>query len=80
MFFNKNCHCYSFAAYPTIGSKISRESIARVRVDKNDVEELEMLLEAYFMQIDGTLNKLTTVSIFCVCVHVCACPIAIFVA
>jgi magnesium transporter len=24
------------------------------------VEELEMLLEAYFMQIDGTLNKLTT--------------------
>ncbi|XP_057438593.1 magnesium transporter MRS2-2-like isoform X2 [Lotus japonicus] len=27
----------------------------------NDVEELEMLLEAYFMQIDGTLNKLKTV-------------------
>jgi len=27
-----------------------------------DVEELEMLLEAYFAQIDGTLNKLTTVS------------------
>ncbi|KAJ8447516.1 hypothetical protein Cgig2_019510 [Carnegiea gigantea] len=25
-----------------------------------DVEELEMLLEAYFAQIDGTLNKLTT--------------------
>jgi magnesium transporter len=24
------------------------------------VEELEMLLEAYFMQVDGTLNKLTT--------------------
>lgn len=27
-----------------------------------DVEELEMLLEAYFIQIDSTLNKLSTVS------------------
>ncbi|CAH2053288.1 unnamed protein product [Thlaspi arvense] len=27
---------------------------------KFDVEELEMLLEAYFVQIDGTLNKLST--------------------
>eukprot|EP00262_Sarcandra_glabra_P021926 TRINITY_DN9461_c0_g1_i3.p1 TRINITY_DN9461_c0_g1~~TRINITY_DN9461_c0_g1_i3.p1 ORF type:complete len:423 (+),score=77.82 TRINITY_DN9461_c0_g1_i3:76-1344(+) len=27
-----------------------------------DVEELEMLLEAYFVQIDGTLNKLSTVT------------------
>ncbi|PON40148.1 Mg2+ transporter protein, Zinc transport protein [Parasponia andersonii] len=48
---------------PTIGSKISRASrasVATVRGDENDVEELEMLLEAYFMQIDGTLNKLTT--------------------
>lgn len=26
----------------------------------SDVEELEMLLEAYFMQVDGTLNKLNT--------------------
>ena len=26
-----------------------------------DVEELEMLLEAYFVQIDGTLNKLSAV-------------------
>ncbi|KAK3011941.1 hypothetical protein RJ639_010519, partial [Escallonia herrerae] len=25
-----------------------------------DVQELEMLLEAYFVQIDGTLNKLST--------------------
>ncbi|EES01822.1 magnesium transporter MRS2-E isoform X2 [Sorghum bicolor] len=32
-----------------------RESSAYV---KPDVEELEMLLEAYFVQIDGTLNKL----------------------
>ncbi|KAK4797945.1 hypothetical protein SAY86_030271 [Trapa natans] len=52
-----------YPASPTIGSKISRASrasIATARGDENDVEELEMLLEAYFMQIDGTLNKLST--------------------
>ncbi|XVF28708.1 hypothetical protein REPUB_Repub15cG0053300 [Reevesia pubescens] len=55
-----------YPASPTIGSKISRASrasrasVATVRGDENDVEELEMLLEAYFVQIDGTLNKLTT--------------------
>ncbi|XP_059632420.1 magnesium transporter MRS2-I-like [Cornus florida] len=52
-----------FPSSPTIGSKISkasRASVVTVRGDENDVEELEMLLEAYFMQIDGTLNKLTT--------------------
>lgn len=52
-----------FPASPTIGSKISRASrasIATGRGDENDVEELEMLLEAYFMQIDSTSNKLTT--------------------
>ncbi|TKY51934.1 Magnesium transporter MRS2-2 [Spatholobus suberectus] len=52
-----------FAASPTIGSKISRASrasVATVRLDENDVEELEMLLEAYFSEIDHTLNKLTT--------------------
>ncbi|ONM05206.1 Magnesium transporter MRS2-2 [Zea mays] len=52
-----------FPASPTIGSKISRASrasAATVHGNENDVEELEMLLEAYFMQIDGTLTKLTT--------------------
>lgn len=52
-----------FPSSPTVGSKISRASrasVVTVRGDENDVEELEMLLEAYFMQIDGTLNKLTT--------------------
>ncbi|KAK8471125.1 hypothetical protein PHAVU_003G138304 [Phaseolus vulgaris] len=52
-----------FAASPTIGSKISRASrasLATIRLDENDVEELEMLLEAYFSEIDHTLNKLTT--------------------
>ncbi|KAK3193626.1 hypothetical protein Dsin_024936 [Dipteronia sinensis] len=48
---------------PTIGSKISRttsRASAATIQEENDVEELEMLLEAYFMQIEGTLNKLTT--------------------
>ncbi|WOL03977.1 magnesium transporter MRS2-I isoform X1 [Canna indica] len=52
-----------FPASPTIGSKISRASrasAATMHGNENDVEELEMLLEAYFMQIDGTLNKLST--------------------
>ncbi|KAL7081178.1 hypothetical protein ACP275_14G023100 [Erythranthe tilingii] len=52
-----------FLASPTIGSRISkasRQSIATIRGDENDVEELEMLLEAYFMQIDSTFNKLNT--------------------
>ncbi|KAG8489643.1 hypothetical protein CXB51_017635 [Gossypium anomalum] len=51
-----------YPSSPTIGSKISRTSRASaVTVEEdNDVEELEMLLEAYFMQIDNTLNKLTT--------------------
>lgn len=37
------------------GKETARESSAYV---KPDIGELEMLLEAYFMQIDGTLNKL----------------------
>uniref|UniRef100_A0A7N0TLC0 Magnesium transporter n=1 Tax=Kalanchoe fedtschenkoi TaxID=63787 RepID=A0A7N0TLC0_KALFE len=57
-----------YPASPTIGSRISkasratasRASVATVKGDENDVEDLEMLLEAYFMQIDGTYNKLTT--------------------
>jgi magnesium transporter len=31
--------------------------------DDDDVEDLEMLLEAYFMQLDGTRNKILSVSI-----------------
>ncbi|KAG6528828.1 hypothetical protein ZIOFF_011013 [Zingiber officinale] len=57
-----------FPTSPTIASKISRAasraSAATIHGNDNDVEELEMLLEAYFMQIDGTFNKLTTVSQF----------------
>ncbi|KAG2301096.1 hypothetical protein Bca52824_029747 [Brassica carinata] len=51
-----NCYLTS----PTIGFKVSRASVGTVHGDENDVEQLEMLLEAYFMQIDSTFNKLTT--------------------
>ncbi|KAM7253881.1 hypothetical protein ACFE04_031563 [Oxalis oulophora] len=67
---NTSSPAYSFNApdwlntSPTINSKISR-TISKggstiMSHEENDVEELEMLLEAYFMEIDGTLNKLTT--------------------
>ncbi|XP_077247372.1 magnesium transporter MRS2-I-like isoform X1 [Tasmannia lanceolata] len=55
----------SFPDSPTIGSRISKASkasvaLATVHGHEHNVEELEMLLEEYFIQIDGTLNKLTT--------------------
>ena len=44
------------------GSHGTHTSTTQSAISKNlDVEELEMLLEAYFVQIDGTLNKLSTV-------------------
>ncbi|KAL0368361.1 UNVERIFIED_CONTAM: Magnesium transporter MRS2-I [Sesamum calycinum] len=43
-----------------ISCGVSRTSLAAVQGDENNVGELEMLLEAYFVQIDRTLNKLTT--------------------
>ncbi|VFQ81867.1 unnamed protein product [Cuscuta campestris] len=43
------------------GSQGTRTSTTNSTISKHlDVEELEMLLEAYFVQIDGTLNKLST--------------------
>jgi magnesium transporter len=38
----------------------SRQSHASSQNDEDRVEELEMLLEAYFVVVDGTLNKLTS--------------------
>ncbi|XP_024369036.1 magnesium transporter MRS2-3 [Physcomitrium patens] len=38
----------------------SSSSTSTVSAKPLDVEELEMLLEAYFVQVDGTLNKLST--------------------
>ncbi|XP_039047962.1 magnesium transporter MRS2-I-like isoform X1 [Hibiscus syriacus] len=51
-----------YPSSPTIGSMLSRTSRASAVTvhEDSDVEELEMLFEAYFMQIDSTLNKLTT--------------------
>lgn len=51
----------------------TRTSTTHSAISKHlDVEELEMLLEAYFVQIDGTLNKLSTVcSISNVFFHLC---------
>ncbi|CAL5207982.1 unnamed protein product [Lathyrus oleraceus] len=46
----------SGASSPTTKSK----SVATYLRDENDVDEIEMLLEAYFMQIDGTLDRLYT--------------------
>lgn len=36
---------------------------------KPNIEELEMLLEAYFVQIDGTLQKLSDVCIYVLSQH-----------
>lgn len=36
--------------------------ITSIYLDDQDVEDLEMLLEAYFMQLDGTRNKILSVS------------------
>ncbi|KAH7307367.1 hypothetical protein KP509_22G055600 [Ceratopteris richardii] len=38
----------------------SRHSSSRVSEDESDIQELEMLLEAYFVVIDAILNKLTS--------------------
>lgn len=51
-----------FGPPATLARSGTRTSTTRSAISKHlDVEELEMLLEAYFVQIDGTLNKLTTV-------------------
>ncbi|GMH16419.1 hypothetical protein Nepgr_018260 [Nepenthes gracilis] len=53
-----------FLGAPTLlgrENRRARTSTTHSAISKQlDVEELEMLLEAYFVQIDGTLNKLTT--------------------
>ncbi|KAK7393752.1 hypothetical protein VNO78_22316 [Psophocarpus tetragonolobus] len=47
-----------------IESEISRATETRNLGEENDVEELEMLLEAYFMHIDDTLNRLTKLRVY----------------
>ncbi len=46
-----------------LGSARSGSMVTSNFQDDNDVEDLEMLLEAYFMQLDGTRNKILSVSI-----------------
>uniref|UniRef100_A0A0R0LP86 Magnesium transporter n=1 Tax=Glycine max TaxID=3847 RepID=A0A0R0LP86_SOYBN len=58
-----------------IDSHGTRDSATYSAVTKQlDVEELEMLLEAYFVQIDGTLNKLSTVCMLHPPLHHHLCP------
>ena len=58
---NEQDHLFSapngLGRYSRVNTSTTRSSISK----HLDVEELEMLLEAYFVQIDGTLNKLCTV-------------------
>lgn len=43
-------------------AKSSRHGSSRsVETEKRDIEEIEMLLEAYFVVVDNTLNKLMSV-------------------
>ncbi|KAK6945965.1 hypothetical protein RJ641_013509 [Dillenia turbinata] len=57
------CHEHLYGVYSALGreSHGTHTSTTHSAISKQlDVEELEMLLEAYFVQIDGTLNKLST--------------------
>jgi magnesium transporter len=48
---------------PRVGSNRSASMVTGGVLDDDGVEDLEMLLEAYFMQLDGTRNKILSVSI-----------------
>lgn len=58
-----NEHDHLFTASNGLGRySHTHTSTTRSAISKHlNVEELEMLLEAYFVQIDGTLNELSTV-------------------
>ncbi|THG06554.1 hypothetical protein TEA_014048 [Camellia sinensis var. sinensis] len=46
-----------------LGSNRSGSLLSSNHLNDHDVEDLEMLLEAYFMQVDGTRDKILSVSI-----------------
>ncbi|KAK8564294.1 hypothetical protein V6N13_005474 [Hibiscus sabdariffa] len=46
---------------PRLGSNRSGSMVSSHNLYDNDVEDLEMLLEAYFIQLDGTRNKILSV-------------------
>lgn len=56
-----------------LSSNRSGSLVSSNLMDDNDVEDLEMLLEAYFMQLDGTRNKILSVSIFLLDYHANVC-------
>lgn len=45
-----------------LSSNRSGSLVTSNNMGEDDVEDLEMLLEAYFMQLDGTRNKILSVS------------------
>lgn len=45
-----------------LSSVKSGSMMTSANLNDDDVEDLEMLLEAYFMQLDGTRNKILSVS------------------
>ncbi|KAK8472586.1 hypothetical protein PHAVU_002G248600 [Phaseolus vulgaris] len=51
----------SARAIRRLGSNRSESLVTSHYEDDNDVEDLEMLLDAYFMQLDGTRNKILSV-------------------
>lgn len=69
----------SAASLRRLSSRRSSSLISNLAED-NDVEDLEMLLEAYFMQLEGTRNKILSVSNSCLdyyCVF-SACSLGMF--
>ncbi|CAL1352615.1 unnamed protein product [Linum trigynum] len=49
------------AQVPLLGRSASHATGSSVEDADDDIEDLEMLLEAYFMQLDGTRNKILSV-------------------
>ncbi|KAF7144373.1 hypothetical protein RHSIM_Rhsim05G0093800 [Rhododendron simsii] len=57
-----SCSIMSAGPQPRhVGSNRSASLVSSSHRDEQDVEDLEMLLEAYFMQLDGTRNKILSV-------------------
>ncbi|KAL5704080.1 Magnesium transporter MRS2-4 [Ranunculus cassubicifolius] len=56
-----NCTLNVASNLRRLNSNMSASLITSNHSDDNDVEDLEMLLEAYFMQLDATRNKILSV-------------------
>ncbi|KVI11042.1 magnesium transporter MRS2-4 isoform X2 [Cynara cardunculus var. scolymus] len=56
-----NSHTNSAHHLRRLSSVKSVSMLTSINMSDNDVEDLEMLLEAYFMQLDGTRNKILSV-------------------